>query len=90
LAREQTGATATTTTRHAIDASIAHNAHTVPTRVEYLYQPDGAGLAFLTVFDARILVDDRDVSPKVNNWAQDWLDSDGYNRARWHAESERG
>jgi hypothetical protein len=39
---------------------------------------------------ARILSDDPDMPVNVSDWAQAWLDSDGYALARLHAEAERG
>jgi hypothetical protein len=76
-------------TQHTIDATIRHNGHTIPTRIAYQYEADDVGLAHLTLVDAGILVDDHDVPAKVNNWAQDWLDCEGYDGARQHAEGER-
>jgi hypothetical protein len=39
-------------------------------------------MAFLLVVDATILSDERDVLANVNDWAQDWLNCDGYAPAR--------
>jgi hypothetical protein len=78
------------TTRHTIDAKIKHNGCSPLTRVVYQYEPDVDGMAFLFVVDATILSDEPDVAANISDWAQDWLNSDGYDRARQHAESERG
>jgi hypothetical protein len=77
-----------TTTQHTIDAKIPHNGSTLLTRVVYQYEPDVDGMAFLMVVNARTL-DDHAEPSRVNAWAQDWLNCDGYDRAREHAESER-
>jgi hypothetical protein len=79
-----------TTTQHTIDAKIRHNEHDLLTRVVYQYAPqEFDGTPLLTVVDARVLTDEHYVPPKVNNWAQDWLDLDGYHRACEAAELER-
>jgi hypothetical protein len=44
-------------------------------------------MAFRFVVDARTLYDDKREPVNVNDWAQDWLDCDGCDRARQHAES---
>jgi hypothetical protein len=78
------------TTRHTIDAKITFNGSAPLTRVVYQYAPDVDGIAFLLVVDATILTDEPNVPALVRDWAQEWLNSDGYHRARDHAESERG
>jgi hypothetical protein len=78
-----------TTTQHTLDAQIKHDGCTPLTRVVYQYEPDVDGMAFLFVVDATVLSDEPDAPVNLTNWAQDWLDSDGYDRARQHAESER-
>jgi hypothetical protein len=84
------GATTVKTTRHTIDAKIKHNGCSPLTRVVYQYEPDVDGMAFLLVVDARILSNEPEVPANVSDWAQDWLNCDGYGSARDQAESERG
>jgi hypothetical protein len=78
-----------TTTQHTIDANIRHNGADLLTRIVYQYEPEFDGLAFLFVVDARTL-DDHTEPTNVIDWAQDWIECDGYDRARQHAEAERG
>jgi hypothetical protein len=76
------------TTRHTLDATIPYNGTALLARVVYQYEPHGDGAVFLWVVDARVL-QDGDEPAFAPDWAQDWLNCDGYDRARQNAESER-
>jgi hypothetical protein len=80
-----------TTTQPTIDAKIPHNGSGLLTRVVYQYAPEEFdGMALLVLVGAKILQDGDAVPVNLTNWAQDWLDCDGYDRALQHAEHERG
>jgi hypothetical protein len=87
-------------THHTLDAKIPYffkisggcmERANLLVRVTYQYDPppDKLKLPFLDVVGARILYDDKVTPRDVNEWVQDWLDLDGYERAREHAEHER-